>query len=205
MIDDEPSTLPRWLWQGGLGVMALVIVGALTLIVALSLGWNSARPTGSPEWQATNLPLRLEATSGHTVVALLDRSGDDFTLEVKTALLSGPTFNGYGVVYRAQDDAHYTAFAVSGDGYYAILQVAEEVEIPLVDWQQFPHIRRGHEANRLRVSCAGFTCQFFINDEYAASVDQDEHAAGNMGLWVRSFGNGDVTAEFAQARVWTAR
>jgi hypothetical protein len=185
--------------------MALVIAVALVLIVALSLGWNSVRPTGPPQWQAANLPLRLVARSGHTVVTLLYPSVSDYTLEVETALVSGPTFNGYGVIYQAQDDAHYTAFAISGDGYYAVLQVAGDDELALVDWQQFPHIHRGYDDNRLRVSCAGSTCQFFINDEYATSIDEGERASGDVGLWVRSFGAGKVTVEFAQARIWGAR
>ena len=58
---------------------------------------------------------------------------------------------------------------------------------PLVTWQQFPHIRRGRAANRLRVECRGANCDFYINDEYATSVEDDKWIEGDFGLWVHSF------------------
>ncbi len=197
-------SVDRGLWHSALGAMALVLLSALALIVALALGWNSPRPTRPPDWQAPDLPLRLTAASGETTALLLNHPGDDFTLEVEAVPLSGPDsgFDGYGLVYRAQDAANYYAFAVGSDGYYAILQVMEDEETVLVDWQQFPHIRRGKQANRLRVSCAGPTCRFYINDEYAATVEDDTWLAGDVGLWVHSFGDEAVGVQFAKVHVW---
>jgi len=192
------------LWRGALGAMTLALTAALALIVALALGWNSPRPTRSPDWQATDLPLRLAAAPGATAVSLLGHPGGDFTLEVEAALLSGPDsgFNGYGLIYRAQNAANYYTLAVGSDGYYAVLRVVGDEETVLVDWQQFPHIRRGQEANRLRVACAGSACRFYINDEYAAVVEDDAWLAGDVGLWVRSFGDAGVAVQFVNASVW---
>ena len=194
----------KWLWRSGVGLMTLALVCALALIVALALGWNSPRPTRPPDWQAPGLPLRLEATSDETVVSLLEYPGGDFTLEVEAIPLSGPDsgFNGYGLVYRAQDIANYYAFAVGSDGYYAVLRVTEDEEIALVDWQQFPHVRRGQQANRLRVACTDATCRFYINDEYATTVEDDAWLAGDVGLWVHSFKDRDTVAQFTSACVW---
>jgi len=194
----------RWLWTGTLGLMALALTVTLALIVALALGWNSPRPTHPPDWQAPGLPLDLEATSDETTVMLLGHPGSDFTLEGEATPLSGPDsgFNGYGLIYRAQDDARYYAFAVGSDGYYAVLRVEGDEETPLVDWQQFPHVRRGQRANQLRVACAGATCHFTINDEYATTVEDDTWLAGEVGLWVRGFGDGDVAVQFLNVRAW---
>ncbi len=202
MVNDQN----RWLWTGTLGLMALALVGALALIVALALGWNSPGPTRPPDWQSPGLPLRLEVgpnKANETTVSLLDYPGSDFTLEVEAFPLSSLDFNGYGLVYRAQDATHYYAFAVGSDGYYAVLRVAGDEETALVDWQQFPHVRRGRQANRLRVACAGATCRFYVNDEYAATVEDDTWLAGDVGLWVCGFGDGGVTVEFLNARVWS--
>ena len=192
----------EWLWRSALGSMTLALAAALGLIVALALGWNSPRPTRSPDWQAPHFPLHLDAVSGETTVSLLAHPIDDFTLEIEAAPLSGSDsdFGGYGLVYRAQDVANYYAFAVGSDGYYAVLRVAENEESVLVDWQQFPHIRRGKQANRLRVACVGPTCRFYINDEYASTIEDVTWLAGDVGLWVRGFE--DVGVQFVKMHVW---
>ena len=196
-------TLP--LWNTALTLISLALVAALALIIALALGWNSPRPNRPPDWEASGLPRRLVASPGHTTVALLGYPISDLTLETEMLPLYGPDFNGYGLVYRAQDEAHYFAFAVGSDGYYAVLRVAGDEETPLVDWQQFPHIRRGQQANRLRVACAGPTCHFFINDEYATTIEDDTWLAGDVGLWVHSFRDADVAIQFRDVRAWAER
>ncbi|MCP4541159.1 MAG: hypothetical protein GY832_28835 [Chloroflexi bacterium] len=197
----------KWLWHSTLGTMTLVLLAALVLIVALALGWNSPRPTRLPDWQASNFPLHLAAASGKTTVSLLEHPIDNFTLEIGITSLSGldPDFNEYGLVYRAQDIANYYAFTIGSDGYYAVLQVTADKETVLADWQQFPHIRRGQQANRLRVTCTGPTCRFYINDEYAITVEDDTRLAGDVGLWMHSFGDEAVDVQFVTASVWTER
>jgi len=198
----EYRPVSRRLWNTLLGAIGLTLATALGLIVALALGWNNPRPVVPPDWQHPGPAPRLVAPSGRDVVALHGFSGDDLTLEAEARPLSCPAFNGYGLVYRAQDSAHYTVFAVSGDGYYAVLKVNGDEETALVDWQQFPHIRRGQQSNRLRVACIGPTCRFYINDEYAATVVDDTWLAGDIGLWACSFGEEEVTVQFQDVRVW---
>lgn len=190
------------LWNIFLGLLTLMLTGALVLIVALALGWNSPYPRRAPDWQAPDLPLQLEARPNEFSVALLERESGDFTLEVEAIPRSGPDFNGYGLVYRAQDADHYGVFAVGSDGYYAILRVVGDEEVALVDWQQFPHIRRGRQANRLRVACVGPTCRFAINDEHVVTVEDDTWLSGDVGLWVRGFERESVTVQFLALRMW---
>jgi hypothetical protein len=204
MTSDKSCAPPRWLWHGTLGLMALVLIVALALVIALALGWNNPRPARLPDWQAPGLPLDLEAAPNETATSLLGHSIGDFTLEVKAAPLTGSDFAGYGLIYRAQDPAHYYAFAAGGDGYYAILRVDGDEETALVEWQQFPHVRRGGQANRLRVECAGATCRFYINDEHAATVEDGTWIEGDVGLWVRGFEE-NVPVRFISVHVWTDR
>jgi hypothetical protein len=194
----------RWLWRGGVGLLVLILTIGLALVVALLLGLNSPRPIRPPDWQTPDLPIALEAAPNATTVSLLGQSYDDFTLEVEATPLSGPDsgFNGYGLIYRVQGEAHYYAFAVGSDGYYAILRIDGDEETALVDWQQFPHVHRGQRANRLRVACAGATCRFYINDEYATTVEDATWLEGDVGLWVRSFEKEPVSMHFENVRVW---
>jgi hypothetical protein len=191
------------LWRGGVGLLALVVLAGAILVAALALGLNSPRPIRPPDWQATDIPFTLKAAPDATAASLLGQSYDDFSLEIEATPLSGPDsgFNGYGLIYRAQDEARYYAFALGSDGYYTVLRVDGDEETSLVDWQQFPHVRRGQQANRLRVACEEETCRFYINDEYATTVKDATWPAGGVGLWVRGF-NDSVEVRFEGARVW---
>lgn len=206
-MNELAEQIPRWLWRVGLGLATLALAGALALIVALALGWNNPRPTRLPDWRAAALPLHLEVPPNETTVMLLPHHSGDFTLEIEAIPLSGPDYNSYGLVYRAQDDAAYYAFVVGSDGYYAVLRVAGDEETELVNWQQFPHIHRGRQSNLLRVTCAGYVCRFYVNDEYAVTVEtveDDTWLAGDVGLWVRGFENGGAAIRFLNARAWSA-
>ena len=205
----ETREVPRWLWNSVVWGLAVLVLAVGGLVIALALGWNDPRPRGSPTWQAPGLPRILEAPTESTVVELLpypDASADtdqpEFILEGITAAASGPAFNGYGIAFNAQDEAHYSVFALGSDGYYAILSVAGDEETELVAWQQFPHIRRGREANRLRIECSSPTCDFYINDEFATTVEAAGWSGGIFGLWVRSFEDQAVKAEFSSLAVW---
>jgi hypothetical protein len=136
-------------------------------------------------------------------LTLLNHPSGDFTFEVTALPLIDPDLGlcDYGLVYRAQDATRYYAFTVGSDGYYAVTRLEGETVTSLVAWQQFPHVRRGGGANRLRVTCAGNTCTFTINDEYAATVEDDVWLSGDVGLWARGFDGGAVV-EFRSARVW---
>lgn len=183
-------------------MMALVSLVGLVLVGALSLGWNNPRPIRPPDWEAPGFPLDLNAPPDQATTTLLGHLSDDFALEVEAHALTGSEFNGFGLIYRAQDAARCYVFAVGSDGYYAILRVNGSEELPLVDWQQFPHVRRDQQPNRLRVTCADATCKFYINDEYAATVEDDTWLVGDVGLWVRSFTEEATTVYFLNARVW---
>jgi hypothetical protein len=204
MTGDESDIYPRWLWNSMLGLITLALAGMLGVIVALTLGWNNPRPTRPPDWQAAGLPLSLETASGESAMTLLERPCTDFTLEAEAAPLTEPGsgFNSYGLAYRAQDATHCYVFAVGSDGYYAVLQLAGDEETLLVDWQQFPHVHRGQQSNRLRVTCAGPICHFYVNDEYVTNVEDTTWLKGDAGLWMRSFGDGVSVVEFASLQAW---
>jgi hypothetical protein len=203
--NDKSGLPPRWLWRVAIRLLVLLVGAALALVIALAAGWNDPRPADTPDWEAPKLPLRIQAGPGTAAVRLLGHPCGDCTLEVGAVPRSLPDFNGYGLIYRAHDEANYTVFAIGSDGYYAVLRMAGGSETPLIEWQQFPHVRRGQQANLLRVTCARATCRFYINDEYAATVEDDTRMAGDTGVWVRSFEDEAVVADFTAVRVWMGR
>ena len=49
------------------------------------------------------------------------------------------------------------------------------------------------------------TCRFYVNDEDAATVEDDIWLAGDVGLRVRGFGDRGVAVQFVNVRVWRER
>jgi hypothetical protein len=199
-MSDQP--VAPWLWRSGAGLLGTIVVIGASLVIALALGFNSPRPLRVPDWEARELPLVLESLPNATARQLLGQPYADLTFEIEVTPLPGPGTSEHGLIYRAQDIDHYYAFAVGSDGYYAVLQMVGDEETKLVDWRLFPHIHRGLQANRLRVACTGPTCDFFINDEYATTTEDDEWLEGDVGLWVRGFDGASAVAQFLSARVW---
>ena len=193
----------NWLRERLSLVILLAVVAALGLIGALASGWNSPRPGTPPDWEALTLPRRVEVGPDETYLSLLGHLAADYTFEVIVLPPAEPSsgFYDFGLVYRAQDDTRYYAFVVGTDGYYAVVRMEGDQRTVLVPWQQFPHIRRGRQWNRLLVTCTGPVCVFRINDEHAATVEDDRWLSGDVGLWVRSSGEQD-TVQFNAARMW---
>lgn len=193
----------RWLWDHLLLAAGLMIVVALGLVAALALGWNSPRPGGSPGWEAPGLPRRINAGPDRPVSELLGQAAGDFAFEViiRPERLPESRLVDYGLIYRAQDPGNHYAFLVGADGYYAVARVEAGRMTFLSPWQQFPHIKRGPQSNRLLVSCVGTACSFRVNDEYVVTVEDDWWLSGEQGVAARS-PEGEAVFTLLKARLW---
>lgn len=97
----------------------------------------------------------------------------DFDLRVQATPIEGPLNNGYGVIFRLQDndntspsDDRYYLFLISSDGYYEVKRVVGRDEKLLSAWIESPLVHQGIGAtNWLRVIAWGDRFQFFINGE----------------------------------------
>jgi hypothetical protein len=182
----------------------LLLAAGVALAIALGAGWNSPRPSPLPNWRLPS-PLLLEVSPpAERTAHLLGWSHREFVAEVVATPRQGSDFNGYGLIFRAQGPEQYAVFAIGSDGYLAVLRVDGEEEVPVLDWQQFPHVRRGRAANRLRLACAADECQFWVNDEYVGSLAADWGDAGQVGFWARRFDGRAVQVSFADGAVWAA-
>jgi len=95
----------------------------------------------------------------------------DFILTVQGRAIAGPVDNGFGVVFRLQDqgngsfsDDSYYLFLISSDGYYRLVRVIEGVERVVSDWIDSTAIEIGIDAvNALEVRASGDSFAFAIN------------------------------------------
>ena len=143
-------------------------------------------------------------------VTIWTTGGQSFTdgvYEVEATQVDGPENNGYGLVFRLDDEKDdFYLFKISGDGYVWIGRYhngGAEVE-PLVGewWFESPAVLQGlDQTNRLRVAAEGANLIFYVNDQEVGRVTDDTFASGDIGLLVETLGLGGVQVQFDNFRV----
>jgi len=127
----------------------------------------------------------------------------DGIYEVEATQVSGSVDNGYGMIFRVDDenDDFYT-FQISGDGFVWIGRYkaggSEEAE-PIVDewWFASEAVKQGlNVQNRLRVRAEAANLIFYVNDQEVGRVTDDTFPKGDIGLMVRTLGIGNVNVQF---------
>lgn len=118
--------------------------------------------------------LRLEAAAANSGPFSAARQHfGDFDLRVQAAPVAGPADNGYGVIFRLQDngntdlsDDSYYWFLISSDGYYQVMRVLNGVQKRLSDWIPSDAILPGlNVTNTLRVVASGSRFRFYANNQ----------------------------------------
>jgi len=197
---NSQTSPPPYLWRSALLALTLALAAGAALAVAIGSGWHAPHPPSPPAAQQAG-PLSLQVTQPHTqTLLLLGDVGETFAFEATAIPLQSSRRSGYGLAFGCRAD-RCTVFAVDTDGYIAVLQLDGGQETPLVDWQLFPHIRRGQAANRLRLACADASCHGWINDEYAVTFVWPE-GGGELGLWGCRLEGVQVDFAFQDLKIW---
>ena len=213
-VAGEEPTVPSSLWRSSVILFIGHMLIGLGVLAALALGWRSPTPRRAPDsvWSWTGDGSATLTDNGYQLHLLqpnqrawatAGQQVADFDLELNTRSLLSSEDVGYGLLYRYQNPANYYLFTVGGDGYYTIAVVQDSALTPLRVWQQWPHVRRGAAANRLRVRCEGEVCHFFINGESTATVVDDTFASGDLGLWAQTFSDDVLNVVFEDTLLWT--
>lgn len=148
---------------------------------------------------------------------LLDQVFGDFDLIVEATQVAGPDNNGFGVIFRHQDNRNFYLFMISGDGYYQVVRRLDGVDEVLSDWAPTLLIRQGQATNAIRVIARGSRFAFLINDEQVPlcptlwnpvvpgdcleaqttmHLVDSSFAQGRIGLGARSFDQSGVVVAF---------
>jgi hypothetical protein len=225
MSHDEAS--PPWLWRLASRGLVVCVLAVLALAGALALGvadspragpllWQDDFKHGTQRWTLSP-PTggTLGAADGALVAAFAGSAGaeapsafgltaapiTDYTLEVAGSAVSGESVAAYGLVYDWQDDQHFSALFIDGNGYAEAYHQAGAYRQTLFEWQQWPHILYGTDANRVRVDVRAQAVTLRINDELLAAGARAA-ARGQLGLAARS--NGPARVVFSWVRVWAS-
>ncbi len=170
-IPNQIAPLP---WRAA--VISLVLVTGAVILMALIISQQGQSIKTAlrldrlvEEWtirsgdaEADRLVLRPAA---HAIsLALRPIDSPSFTLQARAAFNQPP--GAAGLIVQANDADHFSAFLISGDGYFRISDYRNGVWIDRVAWRAWPHVRRDGAANVLRAECRSDTCTFFVNDEW---------------------------------------
>lgn len=107
----------------------------------------------------------------------------DFYLSVDVQKTNGPADGEYGLIFRQSGDHTYYLFEINDKGQYALYYHEPGTWEPVQDWTDSESVLPG-QSNRLAVIAQGETFQFFINDQYLASMTDTRISSGKAGLLV---------------------
>ena len=108
--------------------------------------------------------LVLRPAAGSIGLALRPIDSSTFTLQMRAAFV--PPQGATGLIVQADDVDHFSAFLISGDGYFRVSDYRNGVWIDRAAWRAWPHIHRDGTPNVLRAECQSGACTFFVNDEW---------------------------------------
>jgi hypothetical protein len=127
----------------------------------------------------------------------------DGVYEVETTAVAGPVNNGYGMVFRLDDDAdNFYLFKVSSDGFIWIGKMVnggQEENTPLVEdwWFASSAVKTGlNETNTLQVRAESGNMIFFVNDQEVGRVTDNSFRSGDVGIMAETLGLGGVQVYF---------
>ena len=132
----------------------------------------------------------------------------DGVYEVEATQIEGPLNNGYGMLFRVDDEQdNFYLFKISGDGFVWIGRIkngGEEEAEPLVGdwWFESTAVNQGLNAtNILRVRAEGANMIFYVNDIEVGRVTDNTFNSGDIGLVVETLGLGGVRVQFDNFKV----
>lgn len=130
----------------------------------------------------------------------------DVVVDVVAGVAGGPEANEMGVICRYQDTANFVYGSVGSDGFYAIVEVANNNSTILTGegkFQQSDAIPRGDETYFIQLACVGDRYTLFVNGEEIDSATSSVFSSGKVGLLAGAFEKGGVEILFDDFSVST--
>jgi hypothetical protein len=126
----------------------------------------------------------------------------DFVLSVNATQEIGPEDNDYGVVTRWKSAGNYSLFLISGDGFYSYARRENNAWVVPVNWTRSSAINTGNATNNIEVVSHGKNLTLYANGAKLGDYVDSKPVSGDVGLWVETFKEGNVTIGFDSLKVW---
>jgi hypothetical protein len=138
---------------------------------------------------------------GYSAWSFAGRNFTDFVLSVNATQEIGPEDNDYGVVTRWKDAGNYSLFLISGDGFYSYAKRENNAWVVPVNWTRSSAINTGNTMNNIEVVSNGNNLTFYTNGAKLGDYVDSKPVSGDVGLWVETFTEGNVTIGFDSLKV----
>ncbi|MBN1230536.1 MAG: protein kinase [Anaerolineales bacterium] len=126
----------------------------------------------------------------------LDRTFTDTVVSVTMDLTDLKGEGEYGVMCRYENENNYYDFGISDDGYFIIGSWVGAEYNTLVDWTYSSEIPIGGGEVRVTVGCVEDTLSLVINGVPQASVQDETHTNGELGLYGITYENSSILVQF---------
>ena len=130
----------------------------------------------------------------------------DVDVETYAHLVSGPSDAHFGLICRYTNTKNFYYFAVTADGYYGIFKRVDGEDLQLLTGNgagllPADAIETDGGMNRIRAICQGDQLSLYVNGELLATVTDDDHARGAVGLGAGS-GSAGARVQFDNFTVY---
>lgn len=106
----------------------------------------------------------------------------DFDLSVDMTQRSGTDNNVLAVLFGFEDNDSFHEFAISGDGFVDVSQMANGERQEIVGVFESSHVRQGNATNRARLVLEGTTLTAYLNGQRVLDTEVSEYRGGFVGL-----------------------
>jgi S1-C subfamily serine protease len=116
--------------------------------------------------------------------------------------------SGYGILCRRQDDNNYYGFEISADGYFSIWKRHNNEYIYLAYWQYSSLVTGSasstgeEEMLHLTAACVSDRLTLAVADRVLVEVQDSTFQYGDVGLFVNTYANQQVSAVFDNFNVY---
>lgn len=139
---------------------------------------------------------------GYSAWSFAGKNLTDYVLSVNATQEMGPDDNDYGVITRWKDVGNYSLFLISGDGFYSYARRENSNWVVPVNWTRSGAINIGNATNDIEVVSHGENLTFYANGAKLGDYVDSKPVSGDVGLWVETITEGNVTIGFDHLKVW---
>ena len=198
-----PDQISFFSWR--MAIAGLISVTGAVITAALVISWQgrALNATLTPARVDEHWAIRSGSVEADQLVlqpaahsigwALRPIESAAFVLQARVAFNSPQ--GAAGLIVQSDDLGRFSAFLISGDGYFRVSDYRNGAWIDRVAWRAWPHIRRDGSANVLRAECQSRACTFYVNDEWT----WQEHALP-VTRWIGLIADAQAASDPFEAR-----
>jgi hypothetical protein len=150
-----------------------------------------------------SIHLSLKSNQSYLISTRNTPTFTDFYAEITAHVSICNGQDEYGLIVRANEDGDHFRLALSCDGQVKVDSFHNGSLSRQAGWfatRAVPAL--APSSARLGVWARGSQMLFFVNDLYLFSVTDTQIFKGNVGVFVHTAGEGDVSVSFSDLQVW---